>query len=208
VSEPSGQGKPRSGWSGGSGDSWERRAADLANDVQRWLIKSSARNMRDELRGQVKKTFRGQDSSKTDVWATATTEPPGAGDQPPECAWCPICRAARRMAQAQAQGGSGAAATPADAAPKGAGPGLAGAADMLAGAARDALAGLDAILSYRPPDAGTEKGTNGAATDQASGDQASGDQASGDRASSDRASSDRTSSEQGKEPDHEPDHRG
>jgi hypothetical protein len=146
--------------------------------VQRWLIKSSARNMRDELGGQVKKAFRVQDSNRADVWATATTEPPNAADQPPECAWCPICRAARRMAQAQAQGGSAGAANPADAAPKGAGPGLAGAADVLVGAARDALGGLDAILSYRPADAGTPKRTNGAASDQ------------------------------GEEPDHEPDHRG
>jgi hypothetical protein len=71
MSEPSGQqGKP--------GDSWERRAADLANDVQRWLIKSGARSMRDELGGQVKKAFRGSDngSNAEDVWSTATTEPP------------------------------------------------------------------------------------------------------------------------------------
>ena len=111
--------------------------------------------MRDELRGQVKKTFRGQDSGKADVWATATTEPPHAADQPPECAWCPICRAARRMAQAQTQDGGAGAATPADAAPKGAGPGLAGATEVLVGAARDALVGLDAILSYRPADGST-----------------------------------------------------
>jgi len=56
MSEPSGeQGKP--------GDSWERRAADLANDVQRWLIKSSARSMRDELGDQVKKALRGSGGS-------------------------------------------------------------------------------------------------------------------------------------------------
>lgn len=134
--------------------------------------------MRDEIGGQVRKAFRGQDSKPGDVWATATTEPPDAADQPPECAWCPICRAARRMAQAQAQGGGASAATPADATPKGAGPGLAGAADVLVGAARDALVGLDAILSYRPADAGQPEGTNG------------------------------TGSDQGKEPDHEPDHRG
>ena len=133
--------------------------------------------MRDELRGQVKKTFRGQDSSKSDVWATATTEPPDAADQPPECAWCPICRAARRMAQAQAQGGGRGAASPADAAPKGAGPALAGAADVLVGAARDALVGLDAMLSYRPADASTPRVPNGASSDHE------------------------------EEPDHEPDHR-
>lgn len=142
--------------------------------------------MRDELRGQVKKTFggefRGQDNRRGDVWATATTEPPDAADQPPECAWCPICRAARRMAQAQAQGGSGSrgAAAPADAAPKGVGPAFAGAADVLVGAARDALVGLDAILSYRPADAATTQGPNGASSDHENKD----------------------------EPDHEPDHRG
>jgi hypothetical protein len=149
--------------------------------------------MRDELGGQVKKAFRGQDSKRADAWATATTEPPDAADQPPECAWCPICRAARRMAQAQAQGGNVGAATPADAAPKGAGPGLAGAADVLVGAARDALVGLDAILSYRPADAGPGKGANGA---------------SGERPADGDASGSRSSSEHKEEPDHEPDHRG
>jgi hypothetical protein len=134
--------------------------------------------MRDELGDQVKKAFRGQDSNRADAWATATTEPPDAADQPPECAWCPICRAARRMAQAQTQSGGTAAASPADAAPKGASSGLAGAADVLVGAARDALVGLDTILSYRPADVSPPKETNGAASDQ------------------------------GKEPDHEPDHRG
>jgi hypothetical protein len=139
--------------------------------------------MRDELGGQVKKALRGQDSDKGDVWATATTEPPDAADQPPECLWCPICRAARRMAQTQVQGGSRAAATPADAAPNGAGPGLAGAANVLVGAARDALVGLDSILSYRPAEDSQPKNANGAAGDQPVGDQ-------------------------GKEPDNEPDHRG
>jgi hypothetical protein len=148
--------------------------------------------MRDELSDQVRKKLRGQGNDRGDVWATATTEPPDAADQPPECAWCPICRAARRMAQAQAQGSSGAAASPADAAPKGAGPGLAGAADVLVGAARDALGGLDAILSYRPADAGAGRAPNGTFGDQEPGDQADGDDVSND---------------QGKEPDHEPDHR-
>ena len=163
---------------GRPGDSWEQRAADLANDVQRWLIRQSARNMRDELGDQVKKAFRGQGSPQGDVWSTATTEPPDWADQAPECAWCPICRAARRMAQAQ--GGTRTAATPAAAAPKDAASGLAGAADVLFGVARDALVGLDAILSYRPGDASsgaeTAHGVNGASNRQ-------------------------------KEPDHEPDHR-
>ncbi|MHB1432814.1 MAG: hypothetical protein ACYCVZ_11940, partial [Streptosporangiaceae bacterium] len=77
-------------------DSWERRAADLAGEVQRWLIRTSARSMRDELGGQVRKAFGARDADPTgDIWSTATTEPPGAADEPPECAWCPVCRAAR-----------------------------------------------------------------------------------------------------------------
>src|ERR1700722_20165196 len=150
MSEPSGeQGKP--------GDSWERRAADLANDVQRWLIKSGARSMRDELGGQVKKAFRGSDSGSNaeDIWSTATTEPPDYLDQAPECAWCPVCRAARRLAQAQSQVPAGSSAKPgSDGRTTGArtNPNWVGASDVLVGAARDALAGLDALLSYRPGD--------------------------------------------------------
>lgn len=177
MSEPKGRGRGPER----PGESWERRAADLANEVQRWLIKQSARNMRDELGDQVKKAFRGQgEPPPGDVWSTATTEPQDAADQPPECAWCPICRAARRMTQAQ--GGQGAATTPGAAAPKDAAAGLAGAADVLFGAARDALVGLDAILSYRP----SEPGADEAAAKPAA-----------DGAASDRQ----------KEPDHEPDHR-
>ncbi|HYK32994.1 MAG TPA: hypothetical protein VEV63_13585, partial [Streptosporangiaceae bacterium] len=67
------------------------------------------------------------------------------------------------------------------------------AADVLVGAARDALTGLDAILSYRPADAGPRKNTNGA---------------SGEQAASSQAPSGQAASEQKEEPDHEPDHRG
>jgi len=141
---------------------WERRAADMANEVQRWLIKQSARNMRDEFSDQMKKALRGPAPSQpTDVWETATTEPPDAASQPPECAWCPICRAARRMAQAQIAGQSGSSAKPGSGAGPGVGVGvsstLAGATDAIVGAARDALTGLDAILSYRPGDLSTPK---------------------------------------------------
>ena len=154
MTEPSGRGQPadsqrggqqgrgRSGepqrGSAGPGASWEQRAAGLASEMQRWLIRTSARNMRDELGGQVKKAFRGSGVEKADPWATATTEPPHAADEAPECAWCPLCRAARRIAQARAGADS-----------RG-GPRLSDAADMMAGAMRDAFASLDSILSYRP----------------------------------------------------------
>jgi len=121
--------------------SWERRAAGLAGDVQRWLIKTSARNMRDEFSGQVKKAFGGQRGNPADVWATATTERARSATEAPECAWCPVCRAARRVAEARATGGEhGAAAA------------LGEVSEVLTGAVRDVLAGLDSVLSYRPGD--------------------------------------------------------
>ena len=122
----------------GRGESWEQRAAAMASEIQRWLIRSSARNMRDELGDQVKKAFRGSGGHAADAWATATTESPDAANEPPECSWCPLCRAARLIAHAR---------TGADS--RG-GPRLSDAADMMTGAIRDALAGLDSILSYRP----------------------------------------------------------
>jgi hypothetical protein len=135
MTEPSDGQRPVNG----ATDSWEQRAAGVANDIQRWLIRKSARNMRDELGGQVKKAFRGSERNAGDSWATATTEPPHAADEAPECAWCPVCRAARRLAQAR----SGADT-------RGGGPRITDAADVMAGAVRDALAGIDSILSYRP----------------------------------------------------------
>jgi hypothetical protein len=142
MTEPSGGKRPVNGQQRDSGtptESWEQRAAGMANDIQRWLIKKSARNMRDELGGQVKKALRGSERKTGDSWATATTEPPHAADEAPECAWCPVCRAARRLAQAR----SGADT-------RGGGPRVSDAADVMAGAMRDALAGIDSILSYRP----------------------------------------------------------
>jgi hypothetical protein len=138
-------GREQRGRAGGSqrgtdapGKSWEQRTSGVASEIQRWLIRTSARNMRDELGGQVKKAFRGSEPNAGDSWATATTEPPHAADEAPECAWCPVCRAARRIAQSRSGSDS-----------RG-GPRLSDAADVVAGAVRDALAGLDSVLSYRP----------------------------------------------------------
>ena len=133
----SGSGRPSGTGSGrNAAESWERRAAGLATEVQRWLIRASARSMRDELGDQVKRALRGSEPPSGDVWAVATTEPPPAAGEAPECAWCPVCRAARRVSQARAAGGEarGAAA-------------LAEVSDALTGAVRDVLAGLDSVLS-------------------------------------------------------------
>jgi hypothetical protein len=108
---------------------------DIAANVQRWLIRSGAENMRRELNDQFRKAFGGGRAGKEDVWNTATTEPPPeASDEAPECAWCPVCRTARRIRE------SG----------PGLGGGLAGAGDAVASAVQEALSAFDAFLSMRP----------------------------------------------------------
>jgi hypothetical protein len=105
--------------------------ADMLSDFQRWLIRSSAKNMRKEISGQVRRTFGGGRSESGDVWDTATTEIPPEVGEAPECQWCPICRAARRMRES--------------------GPGLGdhllSAGDAVAAVVQDALGAVDSVLS-------------------------------------------------------------
>ncbi|SRR6266487_3452009 len=140
MTRPPGRGE------GHGGDGWEQRAADLASEVQRWLIRRSARNMRDEFGDQVRRAFRGQDADPADVWETATTEPPDPVGEAPECAWCPVCRAARRIGQTRAAGGGAAGSVISDAA----GSVISDAADVMTAAIKEVLAGVDSVLSYRP----------------------------------------------------------
>jgi hypothetical protein len=119
--QPGGQSRPPAG-------------GDITAGLQRWLIRSSARSMRRELTGQVRKTF-GGDRDTADVWNTATTElPPEELTEAPECAWCPVCRAARQIRKS--------------------GPGLsgplAGAGDVVAAAVQEALSAFESVLSMRP----------------------------------------------------------
>jgi hypothetical protein len=65
-------------------------ASDLVGDVQRWLLRTSARGVSRGLNDQIRTALRG--GGHGDVWETAT-----ADEEPPECAWCPICRARRRL---------------------------------------------------------------------------------------------------------------
>jgi hypothetical protein len=105
---------------------------DLAGEVQRWLIRSGARSMRREFGEQVRRTLGGSRPEPGDVWGAATSEPPPDElFQTPECAWCPICRAARRVRE------SG----------PGLGSQLAGAGDAVAAAVQEALSAFDAVLS-------------------------------------------------------------
>jgi hypothetical protein len=124
---------------------------DLLNEFQRWLIKSSAKNLRRELGGQVRKTLGADRAKPEDVWGTVTTEPPpGQATEAPECAWCPVCRAARRLRE------SG----------PGVGSQLAGAGDAVAMAVTDALEALNAALSRagrpdQPGEASSEEPVHG-----------------------------------------------
>jgi hypothetical protein len=108
---------------------------DFVSEFQRWLLRSSAKNMRREIEDQFRRTFGGGRQDTSDVWEAVTSEPPQDEAQPPECEWCPICRAARRMRE------SG----------PGLGSPLSGAGEAMATAVQDAIAALDSILSRPGP---------------------------------------------------------
>jgi hypothetical protein len=96
-------------------------------------MRSSAKRMGRELKGQARRAFGGGPPERVEVWEAATAEPlPG---EAPECAWCPVCRAARRFRQS----GPGFASQ------------VAGAGDALLTVAQDTLAAFEATLSGRPP---------------------------------------------------------
>ena len=105
--------------------------SDPVGDFQRWLMKAGAKSIGREVAGRVKSTLGGGGGAKhaEDVWDTATTET--LTEEPPECQWCPICRAARRYRDS---GGT---------APGGQ---FAGVGDTLAGLTRDAFSLFDAAL--------------------------------------------------------------
>ncbi len=86
--------------------------------------------MRQELTGQVRRTL-GR-AERENVWEVATTEPPyDPSGEAPECAWCPVCRAARRIREsAPSVGGQ-----------------LAGASDVVAAAVQEAMRAFEATMS-------------------------------------------------------------
>jgi hypothetical protein len=122
--------------------------SDPIGDFQRWMMKAGAKSIGREVAGRVKSTLGGGGGAKhaEDVWDTATTEE--LTDEPPECQWCPICRAARRYRDS---GG-----TPAGQ--------FAGVGDTLAGLTRDAFSLFDAALrqAQRPaPASGSRPADHG-----------------------------------------------
>ncbi len=104
---------------------------DVLTDFQRWLLRNSAKTMRKEITGQVRRTFGGGRNDAGEVWDTATTEIPLGVGEAPECQWCPICRAARRMRDSGPTIGDH----------------LSTAGDVVAAAVQDALGAVDTVLS-------------------------------------------------------------
>jgi hypothetical protein len=142
------------------------RGSDPIGDLQRWLMKAGARSLGRDVADRVRSSV-GGGSGKADVWDTATTEPPG--DEPPECQWCPICRAARRYRES---GGTSAGLSSQ----------LAGVGDTLAGFTRDAFSIVEAAMRASQRPAGTAQGPSGTGR--------AGEQGAPDNRESDTAGSD------------------
>jgi hypothetical protein len=124
---------------------------DLGDDIQRWLVRSGVRSMRREVTDQVRRAFHAhRPAEPADVWDAATTEPPpellAASAEAPECAWCPVCRAARRIRESgPAVGGLGGQL----------GGQLAGAGDAVAAAVQEAFSAFESLLSAARPRTGS-----------------------------------------------------
>jgi hypothetical protein len=125
------------------------RGSDPIGDFQRWLMKAGARSLGRDVADKVRSTVGGSKGKPASVWETATTEPPG--DEPPECRWCPICRAARRYRDSGEAGGGGISSQ------------LAGVGDTLAGFTRDAFSILESAMRTPQRPSG---GSTGAQTAQ------------------------------------------
>ena len=85
----------------------KQSGSDPIGDLQRWLVRSGARSVTRQLSGQIRTALGGGGKQSTaDVWETATSD----YDESPECAWCPICRARRRLRESGPGLSSGVAA--------------------------------------------------------------------------------------------------
>lgn len=124
-------------------------------DFQRWLMRAGARSMANQVADNVRRSLGQQQKrqSSGDIWDTATNEMPP--DEAPECQWCPVCQAARRIRES----GPGLGAK------------LADAGGVLASVVQDAFSAVDQIMktpasserpSARPPAPGNGSKANGA----------------------------------------------
>jgi hypothetical protein len=109
---------------------------DPLGDLQRWLMRTGARSVTKDITGQMRRAL-GQDRPKADVWDTATSRP--VEDEAPECAWCPVCRAARRLRESRQASGT-----------SGFGSQLAGAGDALASVVQEAYSAFESAMKAGP----------------------------------------------------------
>jgi len=113
----------------------QRQQFDPVGDMQRWLIRSGARNMRREIKDEVRRRIGSDRAGQGDVWSVAVSEPPPDAVEAPECAWCPVCRAARMIRQRPGFGAQ-----------------LSGAGEAVAAAVQEALGAFDSVLARGGPD--------------------------------------------------------
>jgi len=118
-----------------------RSGQDPIGDFQRWLVRSGARSVSREVSDQIRSML-GRSAAPADVWTKATAPP---ADEAPECAWCPICRAARVLRE------SG----------PGVGSQMAAAGGAVGALARDAVSVVESALAAtgRAAKAGTGQGS-------------------------------------------------
>jgi len=102
-----------------------RSGQDPIGDLQRWLFRSGARSVSREVSDQIRSML-GVGGAPADVWAKATVPA-----EAPECAWCPICRAARVLRES----GPGVSSQ------------MAAAGEAMGGLARDAMSVFESALA-------------------------------------------------------------
>jgi hypothetical protein len=129
--------------------------SDPIGELQRWLVRSGARSVTRQLGDQVRTVLGGSNNTHGDVWENAT-----AGSEAPECQWCPICRARRRLRES----GPGLSST------------VAAAGDAVSVVLQDAAAAFEAAMAAagrqaRPQDA---EPTSGEVWDEVTEEPASG----------------------------------
>jgi hypothetical protein len=128
--------RPGTASGGGDGARPDKSAKDPVADFQRWLMKAGARSMANQVADNVRRTIGQTKRDKGDVWDTATTESPP--DEAPECQWCPVCQAARRIRE------SG----------PGLGDKLVNVGGVFASVVQDAFSVVEQAVKAQPPDDG------------------------------------------------------
>jgi hypothetical protein len=127
-------------------DQPSRSGPDPIGDFQRWLIRSGARSVTREVSGQLRSAL-GRGGEPGDVWDRATKPPP---EEAPECAWCPLCRAARALRESGPGAGAQVAA---------AGGALTGLVQEIMSAVESALAASGQAASTAGQDAAAPEAT-------------------------------------------------